>query len=350
MSLEFDGSLSYTQIAERIANILHGCHNFSDENATQTLENLDAYLHAKWGTLTTRAAGTYGWSFAELVFMGTQALRHRLQKHQQRAGNGFVGTQHLTVVHNKQIGQYSQWEIFQAIHRLADVWPSTFVTPSVLDYVAALETSVARFTLSEKPRATQIQWLAYVFHDIRCSLLPLCLHTQYISIEEEKALNTQWWTETVLPCVKTAGARMFLRSLVVKHFHRPGDASLFSAEMGEVASSVNLERANKQLYGPVFNTLLSAIKVDTDLYSTIVPLLPTKLQCLVELIAFDSYMYRYVRRARIVNGCDGANSEYNVPNWFQTSVLLNPQPQQLHARMPFLCFIGANIGLGVCLV
>ena len=330
MSLHFDATLSYTQLAERVANILHDCHNFSTDNATQTLDNLDAYLHARWAKLTTRAAGTYGWSFAELVFMGTQALRHKLQKNQMRAANGFVGTQHLTVVDNKEIGEYSHWEIYQAIHRLTDAWPSTLVTPSVVDYVGALETSVARFTLTEKPRATQIQWLAYVFHDIRCSLLPLCLHTQYMRAEDEDACNTQWWMERVLPCVRTAGARMFLRTLVVKHFHRPGDASLFSAEMGEPAESVNMERANKQLYGPLFNTLLSAIKVESDLYNSVVPLLPLKMQRLVELVAFDSYMY----------------SEYNIPNWLQTSVLMQPQPQQLHSRMPFLCFIGGNIGVG----
>lgn len=292
MSLQFDATLSYTQLSEAIANILHGCHNFSEEDAAQTLENLDAYLHAKWANLASRAAGTYGWCFAELVFMGTQALRHRLQKHQLRAANGFVGTQHLTVVQNKQIGEYSHWEIFQAIHRLADAWSSTFVTPSVVDYIAALETSVARFTLTQKPRASQIQWLSYVFHDIRCSLLPLCLQTQYVQAESEAVCNTRWWSERVLPCVRTAGARMFLRTMLIKHFGCPGDASLFSAEMGEPAESVDTERANKQMYGPVFNTLLSAIKVENDLYTTVVPLLSLKLQRMVELIAFDSYIYR----------------------------------------------------------
>lgn len=288
----FPPNITHVDFASNIVSILHADVDAEAEreDVTAVLEELDGLLHAKWQSFAERSAGTYNWTFCELGWIGTQALRRIIGKQQDRAANAFLGTEHLCVIPNKAIGDYTDWEVQQAIYRLADAWVDTHITPSVIDYAAALETSVSRFTLQQKPRINTIQALAYVFHDIRLNLLPMCLQTTYC---HDPVAATEFWERTVFPCIKTAGARLFLRTMVQKHFQRPGDGALFAHEMGEPPNHVEFERANKQLYGVLFNKLLPLIKTDTT-PANFMALLPLRMQHVAMAVAFDSYLYRCV--------------------------------------------------------
>lgn len=321
----FPANISHVDFASAIVAVMHAeCTDVSE--AAAVLEELEGLLHAKWTCFAEHGVGTYNWTFCELGWVGAQVLRNHVKRQQDRAGNAFLGTELLCVIRDKCIGEYTLWETHQAIYRLADAWLDVCINPSVIDYVGALETSVARFTLQQKPRINTIQTFAYIFHDIRVNLLPMCLQTTYCN---DEVAARAFWDGVVFPCVKTAGARMFLKAMIQKHCHRPGDGALFGQEMGEPAHVVDMERANKQLYGPLFNTLLPLIKTATD-FSKVMDMLPLRLRHVAVAVAFDSYLY----------------SVHAIPNFYQTSILHQALPSQLYARLPFLTFIASNVGLG----
>lgn len=329
MQPRFHANISYIDLASALVDLLHAQYN-DIEKAQETLDELDSLVHAKWAEFAERGIGTYNWTFAELGWIGTQKLRNIIRKQQDRAANAFLGTELLCVIVDKQIGEYTQWEVEQAIYRLADAWLDVHICPSLVDYVCALETSVARFTLESKPRIKAIQTFCNIFHDIRVNLLPLCLQTTYST---DMQYSKQFFETTVFPYIKTAGARLFLKVMIQKYFHRPGDNALFGQEMGEPIHAVDMERANKQLYGQLFNVLMPLIKSSTD-FSVVMELLPVRIKNIVMAVAFDSYMY----------------ATYAIPNFFQTTIVPQPLPCQLYARLPFLTFIGGDVGVGTGVV
>ena len=328
MQPRFHANISYVEFASAIVDLLHAQYD-NIAVAEETLNELDGLIHAKWREFAERGIGTYNWTFAELGWIGTQKLRNVIKKQQDRAANAFLGTELLCVIADKQIGEYTQWEIEQALYRLADAWLDVHICPSLVDYICALETSIARFTLNSKPRINTIQTFSNIFHDIRVNLLPLCLQTTY---NTDVQYSKEFFDATVFPYIKTAGARLFLKVMIQKHFHRPGDNAIFANEMGEpIHGVIDMERANRQLYGQLFNELMPLIKTTSD-FSVVMELLPQRIKNIVVAVAFDSYVY----------------ATYSIPNFYQTSVVHMPMPCQLHARLPFLTFIGGNVGLGRC--
>jgi len=313
------------------ADVLHASSSLSVANtprAVRCVQNLESVRLAHFETLSNRSVGTYKWTAADLGWVAAASLRMALAVDQECSADAFQGVERaMLAVCMKPLSEYGRWECTQALHRLLDAWPQLYPGGRGLhSYIAALETVASRVALSAAPDIDFVRWCGWLFYELRLALLPTCLTV----VEHDEAVSEalhQFWDSNVQHFATTAGARKMIVQIVRHTLMRPGDISLFANDTGEDPTSVDVDRAVRQLHGASLSVLTPMIQ--SDALETWLHLLTGQQYQLKLAVAFDAYLY----------------SKHRIASFFVNTVIMSVAPHQLHARLPYIVVVAGCAGV-----